>query len=74
MHENNVYNLMMQSVQEHKSLWRIMNDYSEDAAGDEELVAFWEELARQKAEQVAQIQALIAARSSVESEEPSDES
>lgn len=63
MNENNLYNLMMQSVQEHKSLWRIVNDYGEDAAGDEELVSFWEELARQKADQVAEIQRLIAARS-----------
>lgn len=66
MHENNVYNLMMQSVQEHKSLWRIVNDYQEDAEGDEELVAFWEELARQKADQVAEIQRLISSRSIVE--------
>lgn len=66
MHENNVYNLMMQSVQEHKSLWRIVNDYQEDAEGDEELLAFWEELARQKADQVAEIQRLISTRSIVE--------
>lgn len=66
MHENNVYNLMMQSVQEHKSLWRIVNDYQEDAEGDEELIAFWEELARQKADQVAEIQRLISTRSIVE--------
>ena len=62
MHENNVYNLMMQSVQEHKSLWRILNDYREDAEGDEELVAFWERLATEKGEQVAELERLIAAR------------
>lgn len=73
MHENNVYNLMMQSVQEHKSLWRIVNDYQEDAEGDEELVAFWEELARQKADQVAEIQRLISTRSIVESAAPAGE-
>lgn len=73
MHENNVYNLLMQTVQEHKSLWRIVNDYREDAEGDEELVAFWEELARQKADQVAELQRLVAARSAT-SEEASDES
>lgn len=59
---------MMQSVQEHKSLWRIVNDYREDAEGDEQLLAFWEELATQKANQVAQIQALIAERSVIGSE------
>ena len=63
MHDNNVYNLMMQSVQEHKSLWRIINDYREDAEGDEQLQAFWEELATQKADVIGQLQALIAERS-----------
>ncbi len=66
MHENNLYNLMMQSVQEHKSLWRIINDYREDADNDEELLAFWEQLATQKADQIAVIQGLIAARSTAE--------
>ncbi len=70
MHENNVYNLMMQSVQEHKSLWRIVNDYRQDAedAGDEELVSFWDDLARQKADQVAELQRLIAGRGEQEGE------
>lgn len=68
MHENNVYNLMMQSIQEHKSLWRIVNDYREDAetAGDDELVTFWDDLARQKADQVAELQRLIADRAANE--------
>lgn len=62
MHENNVYNLMMQSVQEHKSLWRIVNDYREDAEGDEELLAFWEQVATQKADMLETLQGLIASR------------
>lgn len=66
MHENNLYNLMMQSVQEHKSLWRIINDYREDAEGDENLLAFWDQLATQKADQVAALQQLIAERSTAE--------
>lgn len=70
MHENNVYNLMMQIVQEHKSLWRILNDYREDAEGDEELVAFWESLATTKGEQIAELQRLMEARSDNESPAP----
>ena len=66
MHDNNVYNLMMQSVQEHKSLWRILNDYREDAEGDEELVAFWEQLATDKAAQIEALQTLLAARATSE--------
>jgi conjugal transfer/entry exclusion protein len=57
---------MMQSVQEHKSLWRIINDYREDAEGDENLLAFWDQLATQKADQVAALQQLIAERSTPE--------
>jgi hypothetical protein len=64
MYDNNVYNLMMQAVQEHKSLWRILNDYREDAEGDEELLAFWDQLATQKGEQVALLEQLIADRES----------
>lgn len=64
MYDNNVYNLMTQTVQEHKSLWRILNDYREDAEGDEELIAFWDQLATQKAEQVATLERLIADRES----------
>jgi|GEM_PF-346316 len=68
MNDNNVYNLMMQSVQEHKSLWRILNDYRDDAEGDEELAAFWEQLATEKGEQLAAIETLIAARHGAQDE------
>jgi hypothetical protein len=81
MNENNLYNLMNQSVQEHKSLWRIVNDYREDAEGDDELAAFWERLATEKSDQVVELQRLIAARigdttdaASGDTEEAEDES
>jgi len=62
MNDNNLYNLMNQAVQEHKSLWRIVNDYREDAEGDDELLAFWEQLATDKADHVVELQRLIAKR------------
>ena len=67
---------MMQLLQEHKSLWRIINDYREDAeeTGDEELTGFWEELATQKAEQVANLQSLVDARMAEEAAKNESES
>jgi len=59
MFDNHSYNLMNQLVQEHKSLWRIKNDYLEDAEGCAECVEFWEKMVADKEEHVAELTALI---------------
>lgn len=74
MNDNNVYNLMTQSVQEHKSLWRILNDYREDAEGDEELAAFWEQLATEKGAQLALLEDFLASRLAMQNDRDDSES
>ena len=59
MFDNHVYNLMNQLVQEHKSLWRIKDEYMEDAGDCAECNAFWEELTADKEAHVADLTELI---------------
>jgi len=56
---NNLYNLMTQLVQEQKSLWRIQNEYSKDAAKDKELKGFWMEVAAEKQLLIEDLKAVI---------------
>lgn len=48
MMDNTTYNLMKQLVQEHKSLWRLQQDYELDAKGNPDVEVLWSELAAQK--------------------------
>ncbi len=48
MHSNHVYNLMNQLVQEHKSLWRIKNDYMKDSKDCPECTTLWKKLEKEK--------------------------
>lgn len=48
---------MKQLVQEHKSLWRMQQDYAQDAAGDDTTEALWKELATQKEAVIEQLTA-----------------
>lgn len=58
MYDNNLYNLMNQCVQEHKSLWRIKEQYVKDAqAGNSE--AFWKKMVADKEEHIAELTELI---------------
>jgi hypothetical protein len=41
---NNTYGLMSQLLEENQSLWRIKNNYKNDAKGDSEAEEFWTEL------------------------------
>ncbi len=59
MHENHIYNLLAQQTEEHKSLWRIVNDYPKDAAGCADCLAFWKKLQADKEAHVAELNELI---------------
>jgi len=59
MPNNNLYNLMLQMVQENKSLWRIKNNYLNDAADCEECRNFWKKLEKDKEEHIKELEKLI---------------
>ena len=59
MHENHVYNLLLQQTEEHKSLWRIVNEYQKDAAGCLTCQAFWKKLAKDKEAHTAELHRLL---------------
>lgn len=59
MMENNLYNLMVQIVEEHKSLWRIRNEYVSDSLNYPESQAFFKKLAEQKEMIVSELTSLI---------------
>lgn len=59
MLNNHLYNLFLQLVQEHKSWWRIKNNYLEDAGDCEECQSFWRELQKAKEVQIAKMEELI---------------
>ena len=56
---NEIYDLMLQLTQEHKSLWRIKNYYLKNAEGDEERVTFWKKLERDKEAHIEELLALL---------------
>ncbi len=59
MIRNNAFNLMNQLVQESKSVWRIKNEYMQEAVGSEDIMAIWKEMEKTKDEQILKLQALI---------------
>lgn len=48
MLDNHTYNLMIQLVEEHKSVWRMREFYIKDAGECDGCVKFWEQLAEDK--------------------------
>jgi hypothetical protein len=58
METNNVYNLMHQLTQESKSLWRIKNNYNNEAISDEEK-DFWMRLEKDKESHITELKELI---------------
>jgi len=58
MENNNSYNLLNQLTQESKSLWRIKNVYMAEAETDE-LKEFWNTLALQKEQTIAELKKFI---------------
>lgn len=59
MLRNNVFNLMNQAVQESKSVWRIKNQYMQEAVGSDDIMAFWRKLEKDKEAHISELQALI---------------
>lgn len=59
MLKNHVYNLMMQLVQENKSLWQINEHYSFDSDCDS-CREFWGNLAAQKADTIRDLEEMIS--------------
>ena len=60
MFDNNVYNLMAQAVEESQSLWRIKNEYKNDAKNCDECQEFWEKLEKDKEQHCKDLNKLIA--------------
>lgn len=58
MQPNALYNLLCQLVQEQKSLWRITNHYIEESANPDER-SYWEAMANEKEELIADLMELI---------------
>jgi hypothetical protein len=58
MTENNLHNLMTQMTQEQKSLWRIENNYINEASSDEEK-SFWQDMKADKEKHIKDLKDLI---------------
>ena len=59
MLDNHLYNLMLQMTEENKSLWRINNNYLNDAGDCADCKAFWDKLQKDKEDHIAEILLLI---------------
>jgi len=53
---------MRQIVEEHTSLWRIKNEYLEDAAEDEGLITAWNTMAQEKENDITKLIAEVKER------------
>ncbi|KPJ85465.1 hypothetical protein AMJ57_02945 [Parcubacteria bacterium SG8_24] len=59
MIDNHTYNLILQLVQENKSLWRIENHYLGDAETCADCRELWERVKKAKEESVAEMMELL---------------
>jgi len=59
MFDNHMYNLFMQIVEEHQSLWRMRGLYREDAVDCDKCKDFWDELADRKEKTIEELEELI---------------
>lgn len=59
MFNNNLYNLINQLTQEHKSLWRIKNEYKKDAEDYPKCLEFWNKMERDKEQHIEELKELI---------------
>lgn len=59
MLDNHVYNLMAQLVEEHKSLWRIKDQYKKDAGDCGECNEYWEKMVIDKESHINELLELI---------------
>jgi len=61
MLDNKVYNLMMQIIQESKSLYHIQRHYCDDSKGDKKCDEMWEELKKDKEEHINKLVGMLKA-------------
>jgi hypothetical protein len=59
MVRNNLFNMMNQLVQESKSVWRIKNQYMQEAVGSDDMMTLWKEMEKAKEDHINKLQALI---------------
>ena len=59
MLDNHIYNLFLQATEEHKSLWRIKNEYKKDASSCEVCRMFWEKVEKGKEDFANELTELI---------------
>lgn len=59
MWANHLYNLVNQITQEHKSLWRIKDEYKKDAGDCLECKNFWDKMEKDKEDHVKELESLI---------------
>lgn len=59
MLNNHLYNLMLQMTEEHKSLWRIKNEYKKDSKFCAKCKAFWKRLDADKENHIKELSGLI---------------
>ena len=59
MLDNHAYNLVLQLTQEHKSLWRIKNEYLKDAGDCEECKKFWGKMEKEKEEHIKELTGMV---------------
>ncbi len=50
---------MMQLTEEHKSLWRIKNEYIKDAKGSKDILAFWKKMVVEKETHIQELQSFL---------------
>lgn len=61
MLENHLYNLHLQLTQEHKSLWRIENNYRKDAESCKQCQEFWSKMEQDKKNHIQELVQLLKA-------------
>ena len=59
MLNNHIYNLITQLTEEHKSLWRIKNEYLTDADNCNQCAAWWKKMAEDKEAHVTDLLGMI---------------
>ena len=59
MLRNNIFNLVNQLSQESKSLWRIKNEYMQEAIGNDDMMSFWKKLEADKEAHITELEAII---------------
>jgi hypothetical protein len=59
MYDNHVYNILAQMVEEHQSLWRIKNNYKNDASGCKACQSFWDKLEKDKENHIRELEEFI---------------